>query len=150
MDIFVGAILASLMLTSAYGDAQFEDAHLDAYQVLVHRDPALQYVQDGLIKEEVLEYGTSLNFVACLICPSSPLSRALGGRHLAWKSRVHGEGSRSQFRWVGWEWDLAMDLASDGRIQAFHRHHSQHFMDRDGRHDWPLQDYVGFRFKMTR
>lgn len=147
LGLLIGISL--LLGTGIYGDPALEFMHFDGYSILVDRSRDYEFIsREEELRHEELKYGTSINFKACLICPGSDLHRLDGGRGLYWDSRVHAEGSESQYRWVGWEFQIQLDLTPDGRLQAFHKHHSQHFMDREAigsAGPFPLHDSVGFR-----
>jgi len=62
---------------------------------------------------------------------------------LYWRNRVHGEMDTSQFRLVGWEFELG---ARVGPVEIYRGHHSQHILD--AVHPWmrfPVQDTIGIR-----
>lgn len=63
--------------------------------------------------------------------------------HLYWRNRVHGELDTSQFRLIGWQFELGIRI---GLIELYRAHHSQHILD--AQHPWmrfPVQDTIGVR-----
>lgn len=70
--------------------------------------------------------------------------------HISWKNHLHMDGTASQLKNAGWQFDLSFDKYF---IQPFYGHHSEHSLDfeaakdPDGRaSDFPLVDKYGVRF----
>lgn len=64
--------------------------------------------------------------------------------HLYWRNRIHGEMDTSQFRLVGWQFEIGVHL---GPVEIYRMHHSQHILDAE--HPWmrfPVEDSWGVRF----
>lgn len=138
----IGMALGVVALSgfSLWGEPRLEKFHLDVYRTMSKRSNDWYYeADDGTQKHEEFFGGTSINYQTCLAC---------GKWRVVWSNRIHAESSRSQYRSVAWEWDLAIDIVPN-QLSIFHRHHSQHFMDRrmDG---FPLEDYVGIRINFLK
>lgn len=69
--------------------------------------------------------------------------------YVSWRNKVHMDGTNSQLRNAGWEFDVSLDRYA---IQPFYYHHSQHALDAVGAddprrsNDYPLVDRYGVRF----
>lgn len=73
-----------------------------------------------------------------------------------WNNYVHTEGTTSQVRTVGWQWDLGLHVSK--QIDFFYQHHSRHVMDaedpvyytdRDTREQirYPMENSYGIRLR---
>lgn len=69
--------------------------------------------------------------------------------YFKWENHVHMDGTKSQLRNAGWEFQLSMDKF---QFQPFYYHHSEHALDSEGiddpkrGNDYPLIDRYGLRF----
>ncbi len=69
--------------------------------------------------------------------------------YFLWRNHIHMDGTKSQLRNAGWEFDIQYTAYS---IQPFYYHHSQHALDGVGTddpdrgNDYPLIDRYGVRF----
>lgn len=70
--------------------------------------------------------------------------RALELKHsfLYMRNRVHGEMEPSQFRLIGWQYEVGIRA---GPIEVYQGHHSQHLLDMQGSQRFPVEDLVGIR-----
>jgi len=62
---------------------------------------------------------------------------------LFWDNTVEGRSTESQFRQVGWRYELGIAI---NRVNVFWRHHSQHVMDYRAPHRFPLRNEYGVEF----
>ena len=64
--------------------------------------------------------------------------------YLKWENHVHMDGTASQLRKAGWEFQSSVDKWP---VQPFYYHHSQHALDSVGDSiKYPLIDRYGVRF----
>lgn len=76
--------------------------------------------------------------------------------YLYWKNSIHGEGTNSAFKTMGWHFELGINVSK--YIDIFYEHHSRHVLDQGNAthfsHDgmsrmtrFPVEDSYGVRFK---
>jgi hypothetical protein len=69
------------------------------------------------------------------------------GARFSWRNRIHSLSTDSQFRAVGWQYELAWRVLPSLEIIPW-AHHSQHALDRPqpGARHFSVQDGVGIRW----
>jgi hypothetical protein len=137
--------IAALTGFSIFGDPKADRLDMEVYRIINARSADFYYAErSGQVEAETFYGGTTMDVGICLAC---------GKWQVRWDSKIHAEGTEAQYRWVGWQWDLSADIVP-GKLQIFHKHHSEHWMDRkalpmpDGMPgQFPLKDYVGLRIR---
>jgi hypothetical protein len=78
--------------------------------------------------------------------------RMLGAGY--WKNQVHGEGTDSAFKTMGWHFEVGINITS--YLDLFYEHHSRHVLDQGDAHHsshdgsttsskFPVEDSYGIR-----
>lgn len=57
-----------------------------------------------------------------------------------WKNRIHATTTSAQYRHVGWQ--LGLFVQPLDWLEVGFEHHSQHLLDRQGEHHFPVEDQV--------
>lgn len=104
---------------------------VETWKTLTRRDPYQYELTDHWVK------GAGFNFNLRIF------------DYISWKNFLHMDGTASQLKNAGWQFDLSFDRYP---IQPFYGHHSQHSLDFEGARDpdvrasnFPLVDKVGIR-----
>lgn len=105
----------------------------ETYKLYDNRDGYYPYSNDS---NESWDKGTAVNFNLDLVRFSDNVA-------LRWDNRVHGETTVDQYRAVGWQFQLAVDLGP--KFTLFADHHSQHILDDHVDERFPLRNVVGGR-----
>lgn len=105
------------------------------------------------VRDISIEYRQLLNQPRLLEIPNSRSVNYLGlnldlkiAGPVYWNNIVHIFSSSDRVKWVGWLFEIGVKIS---RFDFFYKHHSQHTLD--GVHPWmdfPLQDSVGFRWRV--
>ena len=69
-----------------------------------------------------------------------------GWNRIVWQNQVHATTTNAQYRLVGWNFLLGIQL-TDWAMVAF-RHHSQHLLDKAGSSHFPVEDSLYLKLKI--
>jgi hypothetical protein len=116
------------------------ELNIEYYRIDNHRDSYFEYADRSEQREEHWVGGTAANYTLDMV--------KYGNWGLYWDNRIHGEGTDAQFREVGWQYELGLQLGP--KLQAYWNHHSRHVLD-DSRADrFPLDNFYGVRWVYYR
>ena len=132
-------LLGTGIAALSYGDElhvlSLREFSMDAYKIGNNRDSYYQYADPTEDEGERWLGGAAVNFDLDLVG-----TRDWG---LRWDNRVHGEGTEAQFRTVGWQYRLGLQLGP--KFSLYHEHHSRHVLDADRDDKFPLENFYGAR-----
>lgn len=66
---------------------------------------------------------------------------------LFFDNRVHGTTDDTQYKWVGWNFQVGVRLMPEFSVQ--YEHHSQHMLDAGMGAHFPVEDSVGFTWSIV-
>jgi hypothetical protein len=115
---------------------------MEYYSIADHRDSYMGYADpdDNPSGDEAWVGGVAANYTLDLV-----MRRNIG---LYWDNSIHGEGTNSQFREVGWRYELGAQLGDS--VQLFWKHHSRHVLDAQRSERFPLDNFYGLRVVFYR
>jgi len=101
----------------------------EGYELADRRDSYFGY------EDDTWRGGTAVNF-------DLDLARS-GDWGLAWDNRVFGNGTTAQYREVGWQYEVGLDLGP--KMRVFWNHESRHILDDRRKDAFPLTNMYGVR-----